>query len=413
MHNLNENTRYTLRSLVVMVIAIIILTFLFYPLFSQSNQPIFMVYDKGTADSQILKTDGSNVFAISQFYPKHDLEGLTCVDDTLFLTSGLDGHALSSFYSYSNYKLEKLFDTPFMELSSLTYNPTSGKFYSFADEGTYQGIIEIDKETKASKLIFPDFKHSISALQYDATNNIFYLAGYSSLYTWKFGETQLNKIYSFKYGTEIEGMLLNYPTLILTGDNVTHALELNLEKQTLTYSLLAIPSDIEDLSYCVKGFEVTVPESTPAIVPFETIEATPINVEPTPTFQAVIVPTPEIMATVEVTQVETIIGVPIETVEAPTSLHSELTVYVGNKLEKNKGIKDVEIIIEYHNGDLSSANSYVTNFQGLVNVTLEENSNYTIIVRGGRTFNLETGTDPFDFRLEDYLDQLWVPMVKR
>ena len=149
------------------------------------------------------------------------------------------------------------------------------------------------------------------------------------------------------------------------------------------------------------------------IVPFETIEATPINVEPTPTFQAVIVPTPEIMATVEVTQVETIIGVPIETVEAPTSLHSELTVYVGNKLEKNKGIKDVEVDVEFHNGNLTSMNAYFTNFQGLINVHLEENSNYTIIVRGGRTFNLETGTDPFDFRLEDYLNQLWVPTVKR
>ena len=58
-------------------------------------------------------------------------------------------------------------------------------------------------------------------------------------------------------------------------------------------------------------------------------------------------------------------------------------------------------------------NAYFTNFQGLINVHLEENSNYTIIVRGGRTFNLETGTDPFDFRLEDYLNQLWVPTVKR
>ena len=158
-----------IRSRKITAIALLITLFLSIivtNVFAQTEPFIVWVYDIGSRDSQFGYYDGTITQSTDQIYKEHDIEGLACLNNTIYGSSGMDGRATSSLYtlqidvSTNQSALVKIGDIqtanqdPFFEVAALS-EKADGTLWGYASRGDLRGIIQIDPVTAIATLVHP------------------------------------------------------------------------------------------------------------------------------------------------------------------------------------------------------------------------------------------------------------------
>jgi len=297
--------------------------------FAQDHPFIIWVYDIGTRDSQFGYFDGTTTQSTNPIYEEYDIEGLACLNNTIYAASGRDGRGTSELYTVQiNVDTQEALVTkigdiqtaaqePFFEVVSLS-EKADGTLWGYADMGERRGIIRIDPVTAVAELEFPA---TVKVEGIEWWGDTLWLVGDNEFYTWTPGG-EITLAFELAGAGQIEALDVVNDLLwvgihkdsrgVVAVDPNTGALVPNV----------GFPGadDIEGLTFCAP-----VPEVTPTVTPTATPTATMTpTVTPTATSTAVptetstVTPTPT--ATVTPTSTATPTVTPTETVQVlPTS----------------------------------------------------------------------------------------------
>jgi hypothetical protein len=162
---------------------------------AQGQNTVYWVYDKGSDNSRFGYFNGTTALPVGPYHPGADIEGLACLNNTLYGSSGLNGHAVSSLYKVmvdipNNLStLQKIGDIrtaggdPFYEVDSLAVK-NDGSIWGYSDSSPRRGIIKIDPATGVAQLIVPA-SYKVEGLEW--IGDTLWLAGDGDFYTWKEG----------------------------------------------------------------------------------------------------------------------------------------------------------------------------------------------------------------------------------
>jgi hypothetical protein len=268
-------------------------------------------------DSQFGYYDGTVVQATDPVYVGADIEGLSCLDNVIYASGGLDGRAASTLNTVvidtatNTATLNKLADIvtatgdPFFEVVSLSAR-SDGTLWGYADIAPLRGIIQIDLTSGVAELVAP-FDQKVEAITW--IDNTLWLAGNSQLYQWTPGGSithafTVSGIGQIESLEAIDGLLY---AGVHKDDRGVIAIDPNSGAIVEGVGFPA-PNDIEGLTYCPLQ-----PEPTPT--PTDTATATHTET-PTPTATHTATPTHTPTATTEVPT-----DTPTET-PTPTATHT-------------------------------------------------------------------------------------------
>lgn len=310
--------------LVSVTVIIMLLVSIAATVAAQDHPFITWVYDIGTRDSQFGYYDGTSVQSTGPVFEEYDIEGLACLDSTIYGAGGRDGRGTSELYTVQidvttqQATLGKIGDIqtsnqePFFEVVALS-EKGDGTLWGYADLGDRRGIIQIDPATAGAELIVPA---TIKVEGIEWLGDTLWLVGNNRFYTWTMGG-QITPAFTLDSNVQIEAL-----------DVVDGLLWVGIHKDNR--GVIAIdpnsglivpdkgfpgPDDIESLTFCTPApvatatatVEVTptstatpTPTATPTASPTATatVTATPTpTVTPTPTLQflptsVVVTPTP-------------------------------------------------------------------------------------------------------------------------
>lgn len=285
---------------------------------AQDSPFIFWVFDIGTRDSQFGYFDGTTVQSTGPIFEEYDVEGLACLNDTLYGASGRDGRGTSELYTLAidittnQTTATKIGDIqtaaqePFFEVASLS-EKADGTLWGYADMGDRRGIIRIDPATAVAELVQPaDLK--IEGVEW--FNDTLWLVGNNNFYTWTPGGA-ITLAFELAGAGQIEALDVVNGFLwigihkdsrgIIAVDPTTGALVPNMG--------FPGPDDIESLTFCTPP-SVATPTATPSATPTLTPSATPTATQSeTPTAT----PTATMTATPTATMTPTMTPTPTET----------------------------------------------------------------------------------------------------
>ena len=307
------------------VLSIVLCSIIATNVLAQIDPLIIWVYDIGSRDSQFGYYDGTTVQSTEQVYREHDIEGLACLDNTIYGSSGMDGRAISSLYvvqidiTTNQSALVKIGDIqtaaqePFFEVAALA-EKADGTLWGYADRGDLRGIIQIDPVTAIATVIHPS---TINIAGIEWMGDTLWLVGGNKFYTWVPGG-QLNLAFELTDAEEIEAL-----------DVVDGLLWIGLDKDNrgvvavdpATGTIVpdkgfAGSNDIESLTFCA-SVPIATPTPTATATATETATETP-TATPTATATATATETPTATPTATATATATPTQTAVAT-ETPTA----------------------------------------------------------------------------------------------
>lgn len=288
---------------------------------AQDHPFIIWVYDKGTRDSQFGYYDGASAQSTTPIFDEYDIEGLACLDNTVYGASGRDGRDVSELYTVqidiatNQATLGKIGDiqtsaqAPFFEVASLS-EKADGSLWGYADRGDLRGIIRIDPATALAELIFPS---TIKVEGIEWQGDTLWLVGDNHFYTWTIGG-QITPAFDLDGDIQIEALDV-VDGLLWVGIHKDNRGVIAIDPSTgaiVPDKGFPGPDDIESLTFCVPA-PVATATATVAITP--TATQTPV---PTATPTAPPTETPTMTPTPTVTPTETPPVLPTSVVLTPT-----------------------------------------------------------------------------------------------
>lgn len=293
---------------------------------------VVWVFDKGVRDSQFGYYNGVVSQAIGRIYADYDVEGLSCVAETIYATSGGDGRVPSRLFTLTLdlangrsqlseiASLRAATGEALYEVSSLTTR-SDQTLWGYAAEGDLTGILQIDPATGVATLVEP------AALDVAAVawlGDTLWLGARDQLYSWTPGAaiTPAFKVTGIR---QIEALDVINNLLYLGGDNITEAIVLDpTTGQRLRTATFAIPNDIEGFTFCpafqppATATATATSTLTPTSSPTPTSTTTP-TATPTPSATLTATPTPPATFTATATPTATATEVgDVELTETPT-----------------------------------------------------------------------------------------------
>lgn len=299
----------------------VLLIFATQSLWANSDQYLIWVNDIGTRDTQFGYFDGTTAIDVQPEYKEHDIEGLACVNNVIYATSGMDGRDTSKLYTVSINPVAKSSQItvvgnivskdgkPFQEVASLAEKGT--ELWAFSNRGNQRGIIQIDSKTAIAQVVKPS-KLAVEAVEW--LGDTLWLIAADKFYTWEIGGEIVER-FKLDVGNEIESL-----------DIVDGLLWIGVHKSNV--NIIAIDpnsgkivqgkgftgrSDIESLTWC--RLNVETPTATKTATPTATPTKTTTSTN-TPTA------TPTTILTVSVTPGATITETPAPTM-TPTATATE------------------------------------------------------------------------------------------
>lgn len=270
---------------VVSVTAIIMLLVSIAATVAAQDHPfIIWVYDKGVRDSEFGYYDGTSVQSTGPTFEEYDIEGLACLDNTIYGSGGRDGRGTSELYTVQidvttkQTTLVKIGDIqttnqePFFEVVGLS-EKVDGSLWGYADMGDRRGIIRIDPTTAVAELVVPA---AIKVEGVEWSGDTLWLVGDNHFYTWSMG-SQITPVFDLNSDVQIEALdVVN--GLLWVGIHKDNRGIIAIDPNTGTI----VPDqgfpgadDIESLTFCAP---------TPVATPTPTLTATPTaTLTPTPT----------------------------------------------------------------------------------------------------------------------------------
>ncbi|MBX3013210.1 MAG: hypothetical protein KF832_16955 [Caldilineaceae bacterium] len=293
---------------------------------AQDTPFIIWVYDKGTRDSQFGYYDGNIVQSTEPIFDEYDIEGLACLDNTVYGASGRDGRGVSELFtvaidSHTNQTtLTKIGDIqtstgePFYEIAALAEKP-DGSLWGYANRGERRGIVRIDPSTAVGELVWPSTA-KVEGVEW--LGETLWLVGNHHFYTWTPGGA-ITPVFDLADGIQIEALdIVDGILWIGIHKDNRGIIALDPATGTLIPGLgFPGPDDIESLTFCRPTPEATptaTPSATASATPSATASATP-SATPTATETAVGTVTPTVTATPTATM--TPVGFPTPTETPP------------------------------------------------------------------------------------------------
>lgn len=166
-------------------------TMLTQSIMATPDQYLIWVNDIGARDTQFGYFDGSKAVDVLPEYKEHDIEGLACINDTIYATSGMDGKETSKLYTVSINPTTKSSQItvvgnivssdgkPYHEVAALAEKGT--ELWAFSNRGGQRGIIQIDKDTGIAQLVKPS-KLIVEAIEW-LDDTLWMIAG-DKFYSW-------------------------------------------------------------------------------------------------------------------------------------------------------------------------------------------------------------------------------------
>lgn len=307
------------------VVTAVFLIFATQSLWANSDQYLIWVNDIGTRDTQFGYFDGTTAIDVLPQYNDHDIEGLACVNNTIYATSGMDGKETSKLYTVSINPVAKSSqitvignivskdNKPFQEVASLAEKGT--ELWAFSNRGDQRGIIQIDSETAIAQLVKPS-KLPVEAVEW-LGDTLWLIAG-DKFYTWQMGGEIVER-FSLNVGNEIESLDI-VDGLLWIG---VHKANVNIIAVDPTTGKIVQGkgftgrSDIESLTWCRLSTVIETPTATQTA----TTTATPTK---TATSTNTPSATPTVVLTASVTPGATIAATPTPTLTlTPTATATE------------------------------------------------------------------------------------------
>lgn len=289
---------------------------------AQDHPFIIWVYDIGTRDSQLGYYDGTSVQSTGPIFEEYDIEGLACLDNTIYGSGGRDGRGTSELYTVQidvttqQTTLVKIGDIqtsvqePFFEVVALSEKVDDGSLWGYADMGDRRGIIRIDPTTAVAELVVPA---SIKVEGVEWLGDTLWMVGNNHFYTWTLGG-QITPAFDLDSDVQIEALDV-VDGLLWVGIHKDNRGILAIDPSTGTLvpdKGFPGPDDIESLTFCTPA-PVATATATVAVTPTATL--TPI---PTETPTAPPTETPTLTPTPTSTPTETPPVLPTSVVLTPT-----------------------------------------------------------------------------------------------
>lgn len=306
--------RLSLGKLILVLTIFLLVAFFAATVAAQDHPFIIWVFDKGVRDSQFGYFDGATVQSTEQIFVEHDFEGLACLNNTVYASSGMDGLRPSRLFTVrvdvathaatliEIGEMRNAAQEPFLEVAALS-EKADGTLWGFARRGDRQGIVQLDPATGGAELVMPS---TIDAEGIEWLDNTLWLVADNKFYTWQPGGA-VTFAFQLVGERKIEAL-----------DVVNGLLWIGLHKDNR--SVIAVdpatgaivpgkgfpgPDDIESLTFCVPVPEATAtatPSPTPSATPMPTSTETPLPTEtlsPTETLTATATPTPTPTETIQ------------------------------------------------------------------------------------------------------------------
>lgn len=285
----------------ILLSMLIFLFVLAIPLHAQGDLFVIWVFDQGSADSQFGYYDGHAAVDVGGIFPDYDIEGLACLQQTLYGTSGHDGRRTSELFrigvdvAANQITLQKVGDIvssdqrPYYEVAALS-EKSDGTLWGYADRGDLRGIIRIDPTTAVAEMIKPA-RYKVEGIEW--LGDTLWLVGNTQFYTWQPGG-EITKAFQVASSAEIEALdVVNGQLWVNIPQNNLTIIPVNPTTGQVMPGGFKGHNDLESLTYCVLEPLVT-PTPTPSATAQPTITDTPASTEtntPSPTASATVQPT--------------------------------------------------------------------------------------------------------------------------
>ena len=270
---------------------------------AQSNPTLFWVYDRNVRDS-VFGYHDTRTQALDPEFANHDIEGMACINSTIYASSGMDGREPSSLYavqvSGATVALNRIGTlavngTALYEVAALAEK--DGSLWGFAGRGNKRGIIRIDPATATAEL---QVAYSLDVEAVEWLGDTLWLAAGNTLYTWQPNGaiTKRFAITSARGDIEAMDVVDGLLWIGISGDSRGVIAVDPTNGQIVSGKGFAAPDDIEGLTFC-DALPPVIPTATPTatntatpVVPTPTMTTlppvTPGNPSPTPTETPVI-----------------------------------------------------------------------------------------------------------------------------
>lgn len=285
----------------ILLSTLVCLILLAMPTYAQNDLFMIWVFDQGSADSQFGYYDGHAAVDVGGVFQDYDIEGLACLQRTIYGVSGHDGRRTSELFTIgidvaaNQTTLHKVGDIvasdqqPYYEVAALA-EKSDGTLWGYADRGDQRGIIRIDPATAVAEMIKPA-RDKIEGIEW--LGDTLWLVGKTQFYTWQPGG-EITKAFQVASSDEIEAL-----------DVINGLLWINVPQNKLTITAVDPATgqirpggfkghdDLESLTYCVLAPLVTpTPTVTDTPSPVSSATAPPTETNtPSPTASATIEPT--------------------------------------------------------------------------------------------------------------------------
>lgn len=285
----------------ILLSTLVFLVTLALPLHAQGELFVIWVFDRGSADSQFGYYDGSAAIDVGGVFPDYDIEGLACLQRTIYGVSGHDGRRASELFTIginvatNQTTLRKVGDIvssdqqPYYEVASLA-EKSDGTLWAYADRGDQRGIIRIDPTTAVAEMIKPA-RYKVEGVEW--LGDTLWLVGNTQFYTWQPGG-EITKAFQVASNDEIEALdVINGQLWVNIPQNNLTIIPVNPTTGQVMPGGFKGHDDLESLTYCVLAPLVT-PTPTPSATPQPTATDTPAPTEtstPSPTASATVLPT--------------------------------------------------------------------------------------------------------------------------
>lgn len=266
------------------------------PIHAQENHFLIWVFDQGSANSQFGYYNGTNAVDVGGVFKDYDVEGLACLQNVIYGTSGHDGQRSSELFTISidaaanQTTLTKVGDLessdhqPYFEVAALA-EKSDGTLWGYADDGSQRGIIQINPSTAVAEMVQPA-PYKVEGIEW--LGETLWLVGNTQFYTWTPGG-EITKAFKVASAQEIEAL-----------DVIDGLLWVNLAQNNLTMLPIdpatgqIVPGgfkghpDIESLTYCQltpplpptplpTATSTPSPTATPTALPTVTITPSPVS----------------------------------------------------------------------------------------------------------------------------------------
>lgn len=268
---------------VALVLSVIIIT----GLFAQSPMTTYIwVSDLNDDDSVFEYIDNNIVIQTQNVYYGYDLEGLACLNNIVYASSGKNGKVTSKLFTVdvqgniSTLKyvgdLQNATQT-FKEVAALS-EKSDGTLWGFANSKPNKGIIAINPSNGQSTMVHTtDIK--VEGIEW--LDETLYLVGDNNLYVWSVGK-EIQLVHTFDFDEdELEALDVQNGKLVLSshGDNDTNFYFVNPTTFEIVNTIkYTNANDVEGLTTCEINKPVPVITLTATETPVATITATSTQV---------------------------------------------------------------------------------------------------------------------------------------